>query len=376
MAVIVKPSEAPRDGNHISFENSIDGRLRVLYIGPDSGTCRARYLALQRLGYDVLQIDPFAALPQIKWARSWSFQSGGLGLTDLVRRHIASKIQHQSFNLAYVDSGELIGPSAVRMLRKHAAVVVNYNPDNPYSARDGWRWRAFKAAIPYYDQLFVPRLSNVAEALAAGARSVERVWFAADDALKQVDGLPQESAKKPFRSAVSFVGTWMPERGPIMAYLLEKGLPARIFGPRWNRAPEFPRLAPFTTVGELDGSAYDAAVAAADISIALLSKGNRDLHTTRSMEIPSLGSLLCGERTDEHLALYEDGTEAIFWSDPDECVLHCRQLLDNPGLRLTIAAAGHRRALANNHFNEPLMQRMIFAALGLGDRSIQGIGMS
>jgi spore maturation protein CgeB len=155
----------------------------------------------------------------------------------------------------------------------------------------------------------------------------------------------------------------MPERGPILAHLIERGLPVRIFGPRWERAPEFSRLAPCTKVGGLDTAAYEAAVAAADISIALLSKGNSDLHTTRTMEIPSLGSLLCGERTEEHLALYQDGTEAIFWSDQEECFRLCRELLDRSDLRRTIAQAGRARAIANNHFNEPLMQGIISRVL-------------
>ena len=338
----------------VSFESR-----SVLYIGPDAGTCRARFEALRRLGHNGLLVDPFAAIPASRYARSWSFKTGGFGFGALVRRHIAHIVGSSRFDLAYVDSGELIGRSTVEFLHRYAPLVVNYNPDNPYVVRDGYRWRAFRSAVPAYDHLFVPRLSNVEQARDAGARNVTRVWFAADDPLKERTNLPDRPAMEEFRSALSFVGTWMPERGPFLLKLVEAGLPLRILGPRWDRAPEWQRLRSRTRLGELGTQAYTAAVAAADISIALLSKGNHDLHTTRSMEIPVVGSLLCGERTSEHSALYAEGEQAIFWDSADECIRQCRALIDDPPKRARIAAAGRKRALDNNHFNEPLMHGMI-----------------
>ncbi len=346
----------------MSFKQGHRTPRQILYIGPDRGTCRARRIALERLGHDILAVDPFDALPSGGWARTWSFKTGGLGFGGMVRRLIAQRVQGRCFDLAYVDSGELIDGTTVDALRAYAPVVVNYNPDNPYVQRDGARWRAFLTAVPGYDCLFVPRESNLVQGRAAGARRVVRVWFATDDLVK--DASFSEEIRRPYRSKVAFVGTWMPERGPFLLALVEAGIPLRIFGPRWNKAPEYAQLAPHIVLGELDSAAYDAAVAAADISIALLSKGNRDEHTTRSMEIPMLGSLLCGERTSEHLALYEEGKEAVFWSDAAECAVHCRSLLADPDRRSRIAEAGRTRAMRNNHFNEPLMQAMVEAAIG------------
>ncbi len=350
--------------DHGPASNRRRDRAHILYIGPDSGTCRARRLALERLGHNVTVADPFSALPSGNLARTWSFRTGGYGFGALVRRHIAAIAAGKRFDLAYVDSGELIDGKTVGMLRTLAPMVVNYNPDNPYVRRDGARWRAFLTAVPHYDHLFVPREANVAQAMLAGARHVHRVWFAADDPIRDREDYPPAHAKARYRSAIAFVGTWMPERGPFLRQLAEAGLPLRIFGPRWNKAPEYGALRSCITLGELDSAAYDAAVAGADISIALLSKGNCDQHTTRSMEIPALGSLLCGERTSEHLQLYQEGTEAVFWSDAAECIEHCRRLLADPERRLRIAKAGHRRALCNNHFNEPLMEGIVDIALG------------
>ena len=76
-----------------------------------------------------------------------------------------------------------------------------------------------------------------------------------------------------------------------------------------------------------------------------MSHGNRDLHTRRSVEIPYVGALLCAERTSEHVALYEESIEAVFWCDVDECALQCRRLLGNEAWRESVRAGGIKAVL-------------------------------
>lgn len=103
-------------------------------------------------------------------------------------------------------------------------------------------------------------------------------------------------------------------------------------------------------------------------------QGNRDLHTTRSMEIPAMGGLLCAKRTSEHPALYEEGVEAVFWCDADECAEQCMALLADEPRRKAIAAAGHARAPRNGHSNQRVMARILDAAMGEHARPAQGAG--
>ena len=59
------------------------------------------------------------------------------------------------------------------------------------------------------------------------------------------------------------------------------------------------------------------------------------------------------------MAMYEDGSEALFWNDAAECAEHCFNVLGNEPRRLRIAAAGHARLLRNGHYNEVIMQRIL-----------------
>ena len=224
--------------------------------------------------------------------------------------------------------------------------------------------------------LAVVRAENVAEARARGARAVMQVWRSSDE--NEVAHAPRKLSveqRQRFASEMVFVGTWMPERGPFMAELIRRGVPLSIWGDRWQKAHEWPQLAPHWRGPGLDtDDDYAAAILAAKISLGLLSKGNRDLHTTRSLEIPALGGLFCAERTSEHLALYEEGREAVSWSDAAECAEQCKALLADEPRRKAIAAAGHARALRNGHYNEQVMARILEAAMGEHARPTQGTG--
>jgi len=332
--------------------------LKLLYLGPDAGTCALRKKALERLGHEVFQIDLAEAIPSHALVKAWAFKTGGLGFEDVITRFVMARVEGRTFDAVFCDSGELVPPALLKELRKIAPKSLVFNQDNPFVSRDGGRWRLFLKSLPLYDLYVTPRLSNVAPAEKLGARRVYRTWFSADEIIHAPQVLTDDDRER-LGSRVAFVGTWMPERGPFMRTLVERGVPLTIFGGRWDKAPEYGQLKSHVRLGNLDTAQYTKAIAACDIALALLSKGNEDLHTTRSLEIPAIGTLLCGERTSEHLELYKEGEEAVFWDTADECAEVCLDLLANPDRIRAIAAAGAARARRNKVYNEPVLKTML-----------------
>jgi spore maturation protein CgeB len=293
-------------------------------------------------------------------------RAGGIGSNGLFARRLPAAVAAARPELVWVDQGEWIGPGLIRAMRRHLGVpLVNYVVDDPFGGRDGRRFTPYLRAVSEYDLLTVVRQENAAEAYARGARNVLRVWRSADEVAHAPRVLTPEQRAR-FASEVVFVGTWMPERGPFMAELIHRGVPLSIWGNRWQKAPEWPQLAPHWRGAGLDtDAAYAAAILAAKINLGLLSKGNRDLHTQRSLEIPALGGLLCAERTSEHRELYEEGREAVFWRDAAECAYLYLELLADENYRAEINKRGHERALHNNHFNEQVMSAIIKEAMNV-----------
>lgn len=331
-------------------------RRRILYIGRESGTCLHRARALSRLGHDVQIVNPFDFLPAHPLVNLWIWKAGCLFLGKHVERELLAQQFEGPLDLVWVDCGELVGPSLVRKLRKRfGCPIVNLNVDDPYGNRDGAKWRLFLKAIPDYDLLVVPREPNVSEAYARGARKVMRISFSADE-VAHSQRRPAASPGQTWHSEVLFVGTWMPERGPFLARLVELGIPLAIYGDRWRRASEWPILQKhWRGDGLYNDSEYASVIESAKVCLGLLSKGNRDLSTTRTFEIPSLGRPLCAERTPEHTALYAEGEEAEFWETPEECAYKCNLLLADDQRRETLATKGRLRFIRNRKTNEAVL---------------------
>jgi len=258
-------------------------------------------------------------------------------------------------DLIWVDGGEFIGTKSLELLKSMEVPVVLYNVDDPTGKRDGNRFQSLLKALPLYDLVVVVRKETQAECIKLGAVNTLLVSRSYDEqAHKPYEN--QRAIPSEFRSGIAFIGTWMrhEKRDEFLLKLIDEGLPVAIWGDRWQKSPYWNRLKIFYQGGSLSGQDYVAAIQGTKICIGMLSKGNRDLHTTRSLEIPYIGGLLCAERTSEHLHMYKENEEAVFWNDAKECAEVCKRLLANSEKREKIRLAGMQRVRKNKVGNEDI----------------------
>lgn len=341
--------------------NDMASQLSILYLGPVSGTCLDRANALRRLGHRVEQMDLRLLLPKTAWIDRITWRLGGDLFTPWLIRGLSKKLDGQQFNLCYVDGGEWVTPKVIQLLRLYCKKVINYNIDDPLGSRDGARFKAYRKSLPYYDQTTVVRRENIDESKLLGATNVVRIYRSADE-ISHAPRLLSEQDHQTWGSNVLFLGTWFPERGPFLLELVQRGVPLTIRGSNWHKAPEWPQLKPYWKGDAIAGDDYAKAIQCAMVNLGLLSKENRDLHTTRSLEIPALGGLLCAERTSEHVAMYIEGKEALFWKNAEECAAMCNFALNDENRRQAIADAGHQRVKKNGHYNEAILADILNTA--------------
>ena len=335
--------------------------LSILYLGPISGTCLDRANALRRLGHSVEHLDLRGLLPKSVWIDRITWHVGGNAIAPFLLKTLTQKLRGKRFNLCYVDGGELVTPSVISALKNCAEKVINYNIDDPLGERDGRRYAAYRESLNCYDLLVVMRKKNQEELEKLGAKNILRVFMSADE----ITHAPRNLTDTDFQlwaSEVLFLGAWFPERGPFLLELTLLGVPLTIRGPNWHKAPEWTLLKKYWKGPGVSGDDYAKAIQCAKVNLGLLSKGNRDLHTTRSLEVPALGGLLCAERTTEHLAMYQEGQEALFWESPEECAIKCQLALVEENYRSAIASAGNQRVHKNKHFNESVLNQILIHA--------------
>lgn len=335
--------------------------MRILHIGPRSGTSLDRANAYRRLGHEVTHIETRMLLPATPWTDRITWHLGDIFLSGLMLYKLKNALKDKRFDYCHVDGSEWLGPGAVKLLKKHCSRVINYNIDDPTGHRDRKRFICYRRAVPEYDLLCVVRSENIAEVRNLGARAVICVRRSADEQNHAPRTLSDADMER-WASDVLFLGTWMPERGPFLAKLVELGVPLTIRGARWHRAPEWPVLQKYWKGDHLVGDDYAKAIQCAKVNIGLLSEGNRDQHTTRSAEIPALGGLFCAKRTSDHQEMYVEGEEAVFWESPEECATRCLGLLSKPSQADAIRKAGALACRKRGYFNENVCRQLIDAS--------------
>jgi glycosyltransferase involved in cell wall biosynthesis len=343
----------------------------ILYFGGDgpAQTSGQRCQALRRIGHNVELFDPFAAFSEefSSWRGALNFKSGFILIQNKLQRWLAEVTRNlkQAPDLVWIDMGELFGPKCMAVLKKLGCPIVTYNVDDPTGKRDGYRFRQFIKSIPFNDLIVVVREESARECEQLGARKVVRVYRSYDEEIHKPFASLTEIPEK-FRSDVVFIGTWMrhEKRDEFLLKLMEEGVPISIWGDRWQKSPLFPKLKHAWRGNGSYGRDYVAAIQASKICIGMLSKGNRDLHTTRSLEIPFAGGLFCGERTSEHQWLYKENEEAVFWSDASECAKVCKKLLQDDPLRERIRLAGMKKVRSLQLGNEDIARQIVDIVIG------------
>lgn len=338
----------------------------ILYFGDDNpnSTSLHRANALRRLGHTVIQFDPKDAVqlyvnhPLMGY---FHYRTGYRFVQTKIKNWIEKKIATiNTLDLIWIDSGELLDINCIILLKSFNRPVILYNQDDPTGNRDKGRFGSLIDAITLYDLVVVVRSETEKECHLLGCKNVLKVWRSYDEVAHKPFEIVDDIADF-YRSEVAFVGTWMrfEKRDEFLLHLIEQGISVNTWGDRWQKSPHRQKLTKYYRGGALSGSDYVSAIQGAKISLGLLSKGNRDRHTVRTMEIPFAGGLLCAQRTTEHSELYQEGVEAVFWDNADECAAICKKLLNDDFLRENIRVAGMNRVRQLNVGNEDICKQIL-----------------
>ena len=328
--------------------------MKILYVGPlfEGSTCLQRMAALSHLGYEVLPVNtcpPEVARQEKRpWERIWRRL---MGPRDLARANaqILRLARQEQPRVLWVDKGLAIRPHTLARAKSLAPglVRVSYSPDDMMNP--GNQSRRYLASVPTYDLHVTTKSYNVPELEALGA---PRVLFI-DNAYCPFSHRPLELAnivKAQWGGQVGFIGTFEEERALALLFLARQGIPVKVWGNwpiSWHRRHLYLRI-----MGRaIYADDYAHAINSFAINLAFLRKSNRDLQTTRSVEIPACGGFMLAERTPEHQHLFEEGHEADFFDSREEMLQKIQYYIANPELRRTIAAAGRRRCLEGGYSN-------------------------
>lgn len=198
---------------------------------------------------------------------------------------------------------------------------------------------------------------NVDELYNLGAKKVLFVNNAYAPEVHKPYELTTEEKNK-YSADVSFIGAPEKERSDSILEIANAGIKIVIWGNGWAK---FISLHPNIIIkqGWFADEEYSKIICASKINLAFLRKVNRDLQTTRTMEIPACGGFMLAERTDEHFKLFKENEEAVFFSDNLELKNKTEYYLKNDDGRKRISENGMKRCIKSGYDNVTMIQKVI-----------------
>lgn len=346
--------------------------MRVLSVGNlenqgVSNTCLQRHHALCKVAsvVDVVNTSPVHCSMRFRVDYHLFLYGLPVRLPDETgaNRKMVEMADKNDYDIVWIDKGVTISPETLRSIKQRLpkAIIVSYSPDNMALRHN--QSQQYVEGVPLYDFVITNKSYIVDSMRKMGARHVIVVDNTFEPSFHHPYHL-SEKEKERLGGAVGFIGMWEKERCEAVMALARHGIPVRIWGGgRWNHYRNaLPNL-------KIEGRGlfsddYCKALSAFSINLCFLRKMNFDRQTTRSVEIPACGGFMLAERTAEHLHLFAEDKEAVYFSSLEELEQKCKYYLFHPEKRESIARAGYERCLRSDYSNEGMIRR-VFHEMGV-----------
>lgn len=264
------------------------------------------------------------------------------------------EIDHQKFNqrlvelcekespgFCFIVKGTYLYPGTLKKLKDKHIKLINWSLDDMYAMHN--RTFYYDAGLKYYDLVVTTKSYNVSELKRIGAKNILFQYQAYE-----------KDFHKPYSNCseiiwgVSFIGSYEKERFESIKFLAHNGIKINLWGYGWDFLNgKYENI--IYMDGELFKEEYTKVFTCSRISLNFLRKINRDLHTSRSIEIPACKGFMLAERTDEHKYLFVENKEAAYFSDNKELLEKVSYYLSHDGERNKIAEEGYKKCVISNY---------------------------
>lgn len=327
-----------------------------------SNTCLHRHWALEKIS-DEIDVVNTRIKPISIWFRiAYRLFQYGLPIrlpdnssANKKIKEFISKAVKSPYDIVWIDKGVTINSKTLRYIRKLSpnAKIVSYSPDNMALRHN--QSQNYLNCIPLYDIHFTTKSYILQDMQRLGARKTAFTNKHYEQTFHYPRNLSENEIQR-LGGDVGFIGAWEKERCDSILYLAKNGIKVKVFGDKkWNDyKTENLEIAP-----GIYSEDYSKALQAFKISLCFLRKMNSDTQTSRTMEIPACGGFMLAERTTEHLELFSENKEAVFFSNDEELLEKCRYYLSNEEERKRIVEGGILRCKTSGYSNEESIKTML-----------------
>jgi spore maturation protein CgeB len=330
---------------------------RIIFVGDlrESSRSFQRNKEFQSMGYEVVEIN--IAPPGVSLGNKGSildrvfFKLGFVRDSLDVNHKLWEQVSIYSPAIIWVEKALSIKRKTIERIKEfnHQNLLLFYSNDN----LEKWHnatWN-LHASFKHYDTIFTVSGYSKDFYLNKGAKRV--VWFDRSYSSKDIFPRPENLS---FTRDVIFIGSYEKHRCESILHLCRNGIQVEVWGENWPKIQ-------FTNLRLHQRGVYEEQflkiMHSAKIVLNFLRKMNHDTTTDRSFEIPASASFMLAENTDEHLRLFEEDKEAVYFSYDEELLEKVRYYLEHEEERKAIALAGRQRCLDSGYSHHDRLKYML-----------------
>jgi len=249
---------------------------------------------------------------------------------------------------------------ALAHLKAAGVTRIAYLTDDPWNLAQRARW--FLRALPNYDILFSTRHANLEQLRACASGHVEYLPFGFDPRLFFPEPLDELERAK-LTCDVLFAGGADLDRLPYVGALIQAGFRVALYGDYWERFLEKSACAR----GHAEPVTLRKATTAANVTLCLVRRANRDGHVMRSFEAAAIGACMLVEDTAEHRAIFgADYETVVYFRSIAEMVRRLRELLADAAQRRRLAEAVRLRITTGKNTYADRLSRILQVGASIG----------
>lgn len=288
--------------------------------------------------------DKLSLVARLRWRLRWPMDADRENA-----KLIAAVVAHRP-DVVFIDNSRVITRSTLLHVRQLCdPTLIYYSPDDIIAPHNlSWPLRL---TFPEWDIVFTTKTFNVEELRRRDVKNPILIGNAFDPAIHR-PMTPKEIGEDYERFDLVFVGTTERERFRSIERLAQAGLSVAVFGnsagrlgPNWNMAAACNIVAGPVALG----TEYTRKMHFGKVALCFLRKINRDLITTRSIEIPAMARPMLAEKTPEHDLHFVDGVEYVGFEDDQDLIETARELIFDEDRRRRVGENAYARCVSSGY---------------------------
>lgn len=329
-------------------------KVNILFIHPLTGNAYEIYKAFNRLEevniHSLINIEkelPYTFIDKIRYKCKLHRDIYNIN-KNLLNYNLSNT------DIIFIIKGNEIYPNTIKNIKENHPHIkfISFSLDDMYA----WHNRSlfYTFGLKYYDLVVTTKSYNVKELLSIGAK---RVMFTYQAFSKDIHKPIYDNN---YNHDILFIGFPEKERINSILHLANNGIKVNIYGypTAWEKYTiNHPNI--INHKKSLEKTDYAKAISSSKITLCFLRKINRDLHTSRSIEIPACKGFMVAERTIEHLDLFEENKEAVYFDDDKELLEKVTYYLENKEERERIQENGYRKCLDIDYSYDNMVKKII-----------------